>query len=268
MIRLAVIAALVLSGNIVQASGWSGFYTSREPEAAASGPVPGAKTDPATSESACIGAILAAQERYAIPDNILLGIGLQEAGRKLDGELTVWPWAVNAAGEGRYFDSAAEAIGWVNDRLSRGVRSIDVGCMQINLRWHPEAFQTLKDGFDPIINADYAARFLVDLYRRTGNWAVAAGSYHSFTPEKRERYLKSLRRNVAVANQRLEEFRQLAELEVEVKRNQRVTTDATDTNAPGVFWSASLSDAGSDGGRSIYSGALVQPILPDFRRQP
>ncbi len=265
---LAVIGVLVLSGNIAQASGWIGFYTSREPEVAAPITVPDATSGLVTSQSACVRAILAAQDRYKIPDNILLGIGLQEAGRKLGGELTVWPWAVNAAGEGRYFDSAVDAISWVNERLSGGVRSIDVGCMQINLRWHPEAFQTLEDGFDPTINADYAARFLVDLYRRTGDWAVAAGSYHSFTPEKRDRYLKSLRRNVVVANQRFDEFRKLAKLEVEVGQNQHVAIDAANRDGSGAFWSASLSGARSGGAQSIYSGALVQPILPNFQRRP
>lgn len=268
MKRPTFIAMLLLAGDIAQASGWTGFYSSREPEIAA----PVTRAEPiigsARSHAACISAILAAQERYGIPNNILLGIGLQETGRKLDGELTVWPWAVNAAGEGRYFGTATEAISWVNDRLSHGIRSIDVGCMQINLRWHPKAFRTLQEGFDPTINADYAARFLVDLYQRTGNWAVAAGSYHSFTPEKRDRYLKSLRRNVAVANQRFDEFRKLAEVETHAGQNQQFATNAETTDGLGVFWSASLSDARRDGARSIYSEALVQPMLPTFQRQP
>ena len=268
MIRLAVIASLTLSGSIAQSSGWTDFYTSGEPETTSTVTAPEAITDSFASQSACVSAILAAQERYAIPDNILLGIGLQEAGRKLDGAITVWPWTVNAAGEGRYFENAAEALGWVRDRLSQGVRSIDVGCMQVNLRWHPEAFQTLEDGFDPTINADYAARFLVDLYLRTGNWADAAGSYHSFTPAKRDRYLKSLRRNVAVANQKFDEFRRLAKLGVEVGRKEQVTTNAASSDDPVMFWSASLSGTQGHGARSIYSGTSVQPILPNFRRQP
>jgi hypothetical protein len=34
-----------------------------------------------------------------------------------------------------------------------GVRSIDIGCMQINLVHHPDAFGSLEAGFDPITNA-------------------------------------------------------------------------------------------------------------------
>lgn len=268
MKRSIVILILVLLGNIAQASNWTGFYTSREAKPAAPVRVPEAKIDLLANVSACVRAILAAQERYNIPDNILLGIGLQEAGRTIDGELTVWPWAVNAAGKGRYFESASEALNWVNDGFSRGIRSIDVGCMQVNLRWHPEAFETLEDGFDPTKNADYAAQFLVDLYQRTGNWVVAAGSYHSFTPAKRDRYLKSLRRNVAVANQRFDEFQRLAQLAPEAGRNQKAATDATNGYVPSVFWSASLSGGEPDSALSIYGEELVRPILPNFQRQP
>ena len=53
----------------------------------------------------------------------------------------------------------------------------------------PIAAQRLRPG----ANVDYAARFLRDLYRQTGDWMTAAGSYHSFTPERREIYLAALK---------------------------------------------------------------------------
>jgi hypothetical protein len=105
---------------------------------------------------------------------------------------------VNAAGEGRLFDTAREAMAWVRQRQEAGVASIDVGCLQINLRWHPDAFQSLDEGFTPALNADYAARFLRGLYEQTGDWRVAAGSYHSFTPELRDTYLASLEQNLTL----------------------------------------------------------------------
>jgi soluble lytic murein transglycosylase-like protein len=42
--------------------------------------------------------------------------------------------------------------------------------------------------FDPVANADYAARFLRDLHAETGDWIEAAGLYHSRTPKFRDRY--------------------------------------------------------------------------------
>jgi hypothetical protein len=152
--RAAISSPLPLSRHPISPGGWETFYASSEPAVATAPGTAG------TDAAICLRAILDAQERHGIPDNLLLGIGLQEAGTRRDGTLTIWPWAVNAAGEGRLFDTAREAMAWVRQRQEAGVASIDVGCLQINLRWHPDAFQSLEEGFTPALNADYAARFL------------------------------------------------------------------------------------------------------------
>ena len=54
--------------------------------------------------------------------------------------------------------------------------------MQINLRYHPEAFASLEAAFDPAENLGYAARFLGNLRARYGSWTAAIGRYHSATP--------------------------------------------------------------------------------------
>jgi hypothetical protein len=73
------------------------------------------------------------------------------------------------------FDNPEAAMQWVRDRQDDEIQSIDVGCMQINLYWHEDAFQTLADGFDPARNVDYAARFLRALSsgQATGGWLRA-----------------------------------------------------------------------------------------------
>jgi soluble lytic murein transglycosylase-like protein len=65
---------------------------------------------------------------------------------------------------------------------ARGARSYDVGCFQINYRWHGQHFASLDQMFDPDANAAYAARFLSELYAEFGDWSRAAGAYHSRTP--------------------------------------------------------------------------------------
>ena len=60
--------------------------------------------------------------------------------------------------------------------------------MQINLLHHPNAFASLEEGFDPLANARYAARFLKELYAERGDWMAAAGNYHSRTPERAQAY--------------------------------------------------------------------------------
>ena len=223
----------------------------------------------------CVAEILRAQERYGIPDNILLGIGLQEAGVSRDGGLTVWPWAVNAAGKGRIFENQAAAMAWVGDRQAMGVQSIDVGCMQINLHWHPDAFTDLEQGFDPVVNVDYAARFLHNLHGETGDWMRAAGAFHSRTPDRAAVYLAALRRNVAVANDRIAAFRGMVGTETLepmpglVLRTAAPVSDGAQAAAPlpqtpwtHGHWSTGPQDAG--GVYGIYSRDQLEPVLPQF----
>jgi hypothetical protein len=66
---------------------------------------------------------------------------------------------------------------------AHGVRSIDVGCAQVNLMHHPDAFASLEQAFDPERNAAYAATLLNHLHTQTGDWSRAAALYHSATPE-------------------------------------------------------------------------------------
>ncbi len=65
----------------------------------------------------------------------------------------------------------------------RITQSIDVGCMQISLTTHPDAFASMDQAFDPFLNADYGARFLLQLFQKTGSWPKAVEFYHSATPE-------------------------------------------------------------------------------------
>ena len=45
-----------------------------------------------------------------------------------------------ALGKDRFFSSKAAAITAVRKLQADGVRNIDVGCMQVNLKYHPKVF--------------------------------------------------------------------------------------------------------------------------------
>jgi len=79
--------------------------------------------------------------------------------------------------------------------LERGETSFDVGCFQINYRWHGHAFVDLAEMTDPLSNARYAARFLGELFREFGDWTEAAGAYHSRTKVHADRYKKIFARH-------------------------------------------------------------------------
>ncbi len=120
-----------------------------------------------------------------VPEQLLAAIGRVETGR-LDAQSNTWypwPWTINTGGEGRYFDTKPQAIAAVRALQAHGVTSIDVGCMQVNLMHHPNAFPSLEQAFDPQANALYAARFLTQLFVQTNDWKQAAALYHSATPQ-------------------------------------------------------------------------------------
>jgi hypothetical protein len=138
-------------------------------------------TDPSL---ACEHAAAVAEQAHGLPPGILAAIGRVESGRRdpLSGEMRPWPWTLDAEGAGAAFPTREAAVAAVTALQKSGMRSIDIGCFQVNLQQHPQAFATLADGFDPDLNADYAARFLASLAQRTGNWADAVMAYHSATP--------------------------------------------------------------------------------------
>ena len=137
----------------------------------------------------CRAAIASAEHQWRVPDRLMAAIGVVESGKRdASGEVSPWPWTINAEGVGHWFATKAEAIAAVQSLQARGVRSIDVGCMQINLMHHADAFSSLEQAFDPAANTSYAGRFLTQLYEKTGTWPKAAAGYHSLTPEIGEEY--------------------------------------------------------------------------------
>ncbi len=132
----------------------------------------------------CSSAIREAEQRHRLPSGLLDAIARAESGRPVTAmnDIRAWPWTIDADGEGLFLDGKAAAVAWVQQQRPRH-RYIDVGCLQVDLTLHPKAFASLQEAFDPTANADYAARFLSDLYHSEagGNWNVAVGLYHSHT---------------------------------------------------------------------------------------
>ena len=153
-------------------------------------PLPAA-TIPAPS-ALCRAAILQAERTSHVPDRLLDAIAMVESGRRdpVSGAVYPWPWTINVEGVGHFFETKAEAIAAVQGFQVAGARSIDVGCMQVSLLYHRDAFASLDQAFDPTINAAYGARFLVQLFEQTNAWPLAAAAYHSFTPDLGAEYAR------------------------------------------------------------------------------
>lgn len=143
----------------------------------------------ARNAALCDSAAQRAAKATGVPERILRAIARVEAGRQQDGRFTPWPWTVNQGGRGQFFDSREAAISHVRSALAAGETNIDIGCFQINIRWHGTAFPSLDTMFDPDRNALYAAQFLLRLSDEMGSWDGAIGAYHSRHAEAASGYL-------------------------------------------------------------------------------
>ena len=101
----------------------------------------------------CDQAAQLAAQQTGVPLAVMQALTRAETGRGNGATLEPWPWAVNQAGEGHWFDSAAEAEQFVEAQLEFGYSNLDVGCFQLNHRWHSQGFASLAAMFQPHIVA-------------------------------------------------------------------------------------------------------------------
>jgi soluble lytic murein transglycosylase-like protein len=110
-----------------------------------------------------------------IPLNVLYAVGLTETGHR--GQLS--PFDMNVDGRAVKSTSLAEALAKFEAEKANGAKFIDIGCMQINHRWHASDFASLGDMFDPAQNVRYAANFLKQLKAQEGTWTLAVARYNA-----------------------------------------------------------------------------------------
>jgi len=141
-----------------------------------------------SNDAVCGAAAKLAARATGVPEQVLMAISLTETGRKRKGQFRSWPWTVNMEGKGSWFSDRPSALRFAKKNYDRGARSFDIGCFQINFKWHGDGFSSIDQMFDPNANALYAANYLQTLYLQKGNWKAAAGAYHSATPGLAARY--------------------------------------------------------------------------------
>ncbi len=125
-----------------------------------------------------------------IPPGLVRAVALVESGRWLpeDRRTQAWPWTVTAGPETFYLPSKRAALRKVQQLRASGRSNIDVGCMQVNLGYHGDAFASLDEALDPATNIAYGAKFLKRLRIETRSWARATARYHSSDPDRGQAY--------------------------------------------------------------------------------
>jgi hypothetical protein len=129
------------------------------------------------------------EAQLGLPGHILSAISLAETGWAGPyHQIATWPWTVHDGTKGYHFATERQAVDFVRQVRTDGRRSIDVGCMQVNLLHHPRAFTSVDEGFDPAANIRYAGTFLKDLAASSSSWEEAIAKYHTQNPTIDEDY--------------------------------------------------------------------------------
>ena len=119
------------------------------------------------SNSMCFDAANKIEKNLNLPKGILSAIAYTESGRTMpNGIKLAWPWTVNYSGKGYFFPNKTKAKEFVKSKIDKGARNIDIGCMQVNLRYHPNAFPDLETAFDPLNNVKWAGTWLKELNKK------------------------------------------------------------------------------------------------------
>jgi len=169
----------------------------------------------------CAQAVRAAERIHRLPRMLLHAVSLAESGRwnKAEEANIAWPWTINVGGKGRFFPTKESAIEEIGRLRANGVRNIDVGCMQVNLGYHGDAFSRIEEALDPIHNVAYAAIWLKQLRGKEGSWAHAVGRYHTSAWKARgQDYWRRV--NMLWTTERKRDFRERREARLERGRSR------------------------------------------------
>jgi soluble lytic murein transglycosylase-like protein len=137
-----------------------------------------------------------AARAHGIPADIFYAVALTESGKVVDRYRTrrPWPWTLNVGGKGYFYASREDAYQALRRFLAQGKRSIDIGLMQVNWRWHRDKLGDPWQALDPDHNLQVSARILATCYRERRDRWDAVGCYHA--PNNRK-FARRYRRNVA-----------------------------------------------------------------------
>ena len=133
----------------------------------------------------CEEEIIKAERKYDIPKGLLLAISSVESSMK--------PYAINNNGISYYPESYDHAERLLKNLITQGQSNIDIGCMQLNWRWHQENFLNPQQMLNPVENIEYAAKFLISLHQEAGgSWHQAVRYYHTRNPTMNKKYSRKI----------------------------------------------------------------------------
>ena len=85
----------------------------------------------------------------------------------------------------------------IKSNIDSGNYNIDIGCNQINYRYHKDNFKNLEQIASPFYNVQYSADYLQRHFENTKNWEDAVALYHSKDIAKNQKYIKKIQQTAA-----------------------------------------------------------------------
>lgn len=127
-----------------------------------------------------------AAHRSGLDALLLYSVALAEsASGKGGGMAGPSPLAIRAGKDAFYPQTRHEAEQILQKLLAAGRKNVDVGVMQINLRWHGDRVSSPYELFDPNVNLKVASEILLETMASSPNDVrVAIGRYHNWELEK------------------------------------------------------------------------------------
>ncbi len=188
----------------------------------------------------CVAQFQYFEQRYNLPKDSLYSISLQETKKKHSkfNIGIVWPWTVNVEGIGHHFKTKAAAVNFTKDQINQGKKSIDVGCMQVNLKYHPNAFKSINQAFSPQNNIAYASKLLKEKYNKHKNWTKAIGSYHSESDGIGKKYsdnVKKIAQNISTHKENVRKYtynQKYNKASIKVTTKENTASNKTLKNSP------------------------------------
>jgi soluble lytic murein transglycosylase-like protein len=132
-----------------------------------------------------------AAKQAGVDPLMLYAVALTESGRTTgEGRITPWPWTLNVEGRAYFAETKKEAAALLAS--NRG-RSVDVGLLQVNTRWHGHRVDDVEALLEPAINLEIGAAILEEaLATAPGDLTTGIGRYHSVRLEHARPYARTV----------------------------------------------------------------------------
>ena len=129
--------------------------------------------------------------RYNIDPTLLYAIALVESAVDSSelGMVNPYPWALRT--DQPFYGKTRREAEIELRRLLKAGRSVDIGLMQINSRWHKHRVKNVLDLLDPRTNVMVGAQILSERLKASPDDGIkAVANYHSFDPERGRWYAR------------------------------------------------------------------------------